>query len=387
MILPAIRFPARQTFLEPDSTAAPPPAPTARRIIRYYPRALVGDGGITSSVGHQSRELVRAGAEVVIAYDAGEPPRSDDGVEWVRVRHAGWPWPVPQDLDGIIREADLLVLHSAWAFHNVRAGAIARQHQVPYLLEPRGAYDPAIVHRKRRRKKLWWRAWERDLVQGARAIHVFFDSERAHLEALGYRGDVIVAPNGVEVPPDVHWDGGSGGYVLWMGRFDPEHKGIDLLLQALALLSPTERPPLRLHGPDARSEGKAAMRQLVGALDLDRWVTIGGPIHGAEKFDLLARARGFVYPSRWEAFGNATAEAAALGVPTLVTPHPLGRHLAGRGAAFLAEATPAALAAGLRDLLKPEAAAVGRRAAALVREEITWPRVARSWLEQVEELL
>ena len=48
------------------------------------------------------------------------------------------------------------------------------------------------------------------------------------------------------------WDGGSGGYVLWLGRFDPEHKGLDLLLQALALLPSRERPTLRIHGPDWR---------------------------------------------------------------------------------------------------------------------------------------
>lgn len=367
----------------------PCPAPKGRRarIVRYYPRAVVGDGGITRSVWHHSVQLAGDEAEIVIAYDEGAAPATPGRVRLAPVRHAGWPWKVPVGLETVLREADLLVLHSAWVLHNIRAGAVARGLGVPYLLEPRGAYDPSILARKRALKRAWWSLWERRLVRRARAIHVFFESQRKHLTALGYRGDFVVAPNGVEPPEGVRWDGGSGGYVLWYGRFDPEHKGIDLLIRALHHLSPGRRPQLRLHGPDSRRGGKREMRALVVRLGLDPWVTVGEPVYGAVKHDLLARAAGFVYPSRWEAFGNAAAEAASIGVPVLATPYPLGRQLAARGAAFLAEPTPAALAEGLRALYGPEASGVGARAAEVVREEYAWERVARSWLAQVEALL
>jgi glycosyltransferase involved in cell wall biosynthesis len=356
------------------------------RIVRYYPRAVVGDGGITSSVWHSSRALAAAGQDAVVAFDEGAAPGSPDGVVWWPVRHTGWPWAVPRGLDELLEGADVVVLHSAWCYHNLRAGRVARSRGIPYVLEPRGAYDPAIVSRKRWEKRAWWLLWERRLVMNARAIHVFFDSQRDHLAALGWDGPVVVAPNGVE-DPGVRWDGGSGGYLLWYGRFDPEHKGIDLLLEAMRLLPPETRVPLRLHGPDSRARKKDEIRRRVHALGLHRWVTVGEPIHGREKMEILSRAAGFVYPSRWEAFGNAAAEAAAAGVPTLVTPYPLGRHLAGRGAAVLAEADPASLAEGLIRLTRPEAAGVGARAAALVAKEFSWEGVTRRWLDQVESLV
>lgn len=377
----------------PDTPAADarpgPSVPSGRRvrIIRYYPRAVVGDGGITRSVWHHSLELARSDAEIVIAYDEDSAPATPQGVELVPVHHAGWPYRVPVGIEEILRGADALVLHSAWAPHNVRAGAVARRLGVPYVLEPRGAYDPRIVARKRWRKRAWWTAWERRLVQGARAIHLLFESEREHLRALGYQGDVVVAPNGVESRDSFRWDGGSGGYILWYGRFDPEHKGIDLLLRALHRLPPDRRRMLKLHGPDFRAGGRAAVRRIVAELGLEPWVTIGEPVYGDVKYGLLSRAAGFVYPSRWEAFGNAAAEAAATGVPLLVTPYPLGRYLADRDAAILAQPDPASLAEGLEALTAPSAAAVGERAAALVREEFTWNRVARSWLDQVRALL
>ena len=357
------------------------------RIVRYYPRAVVGDGGITSSVWHSSHALANAGVDVVVAFDEGAAPCSPNGIVWWPVRHSGWPWAVPRGLEDLVSGADVLVLHSAWAYHNLRAGRVARSRHIPYVLEPRGAYDPAIVSRKRWGKRLWWALWERRLVMNAAAIHVFFDAEREHLAALGWDGPVVVAPNGVENPSGARWDGGSGGYLLWYGRFDPEHKGIDLLLEAMRLLPPEERIPLRLHGPDSRARKKDEVRRHVHALGLHRWVTVGEPIHGAEKMEILSRAVGFVYPSRWEAFGNAAGEAAAVGVPTVVTPYPLGRYLAGRGAAILAEADPASLAEGLRRLSRPEAAEIGRRAAAVVAQEFSWEEVTRRWLEQVKSLL
>jgi glycosyltransferase involved in cell wall biosynthesis len=357
------------------------------RIVRYYPRALVGDGGMTSAVKKWSQGFVDAGAEAVIAYDEGvEPPVGTD-VEWLKVRHAGRPRiKLPVGLADILSGADVLVLHSGWTLHNLRAAAVARRLSVPYILEPRGAYDPHIVRRKRAVKKAWWLAAERRLVYEARAIHVFFEPERAHLEALGYRGPVIVASNGVEPPSGLGWDGGTGAYVLWLGRFDPEHKGLDLLLRALRLLPPADRPHLRLNGPDWRAR-KSRVTGMVRELGLTEWVTVGEAVYGEAKSALLRSAAGFVYPSRWDACPNSALEAVAFGIPTLVTPYPLGRFFAARGGAVLSEADPAGLADGLARLGRDDVASVGRRGAEVVRTQLGWDVVARSWLAQAEAVL
>ena len=357
------------------------------RIVRYYPRALVGDGGMTSAVRNWSRAMTRCGAEAVIAYDTGVSAPNDDSVEWVRVRHAGRRGlKFPLGLQDVLEGADYLVLHSAWTLRNVRAAAAARKLGTPYVLEPRGAYDPHIVNRKKWIKRLWWLAWEKQLVQGAHAIHIFFESERQHLAALGYEGPTIVASNGREIHSEDAWDGGSGGYLLWLGRFDPEHKGLDLLLDAVDLLPAPERPDLRLHGPDWRGK-KTLVERWIAERKLGEWVSVGDAVYGEEKRDLLKRSTGFVYPSRWDACPNSILESVAMGVPTLVTPYPLGRFLASRGGALLAEANPGDLAEGLRRLSGRDAADVGKIGAELVRDQLGWDAVARSWLDQAGALL
>jgi glycosyltransferase involved in cell wall biosynthesis len=358
------------------------------RIVQYYPRALAGDGGMTGAVDRLAESLHRAGAAASVIYDEGAASsRSTQGVEWVRVRHRG---PASQRLPQLkplrraLRGADMVVLHSGFVPHNVVAARAARAEQVPYVVAPRGAYDPRIFTRRPYVKRLWWRAFEYPMVSRALAVHLFFDEERGNLEGLGYRGPVLVAPNGVEAPPGISWDGGSGGYLLWLGRFDPQHKGLDLLVRAVDRLPNHDRPYVRLVGPDWRG-GKAAVATMVRDLGLAPWVSIEPAIYGEDKWRALASAVGFVYPSRWEGFGNSLAEAAAVGLPVLATPYPLGRLLARRKAAVLAQPTVDGLAEGLSALAK--AAAMGPRARQVVLTEMSWDYVGRTWLDQTEELL
>lgn len=359
-------------------------------IVRYYPRAYRGDGGITNSVRRLSEACVRAGANVSVAVDERDVPAERERTtpfRWVSVRHVGPPsLRRPVGLDASLRRADLLVLHSAWTYQNVVAARCARRIGLPYLLEPRGAYDPLIFERRRTIKRLWWWAFERRLVRESAAIHTFFVSQRDHLRRIGYHGPTVVAPNGVTPPEGFEWDGGSGNYVLWVGRFDPEHKGLDLLLQGLKQMPPDDRPHIRLHGPDWAG-GKARVIALVDRMDLAADVTIGPAVHGADKWRLLSRATAFTYPSRWEGFGNSAAEAVSIGVPTLVTPYPFGQWLGDHDAAIVAEPTPAGLAEGLARVCAPEAARAAQRGQEIVRRELNWDAVARSWLEQTKAML
>jgi glycosyltransferase involved in cell wall biosynthesis len=257
----------------------------------------------------------------------------------------------------------------------------------PYILEPRGAYDPHIVARRRDIKRLWWRIAERRLVHEAAAIHVFYEEERSALEALGYRGAVVVVPNGTAANEGIRWMGG-GGYLLFLGRFDVQHKGLDLLLEGLASLPARERPLVRLHGSDHAKGGRRALQKLVNRYELETWIRIGEPIFGRDKQHALAACDGFVYPSRWDACPNAVLEAVGIGIPTVATPYPLARDLADQGAVILAPATAAGIADGLRELARdPVRQAVAARGPDVISRSYAWEKVGRSWLEQVEDVL
>lgn len=349
----------------------------------YHPRALAGDGGITRSVRSLSAALNESGHYCRVICDG---PRNPEGhPSWMGVPHLEvGPLNLPGRLDEAIRDLDVLVLHSAWTSYNVVAGRQARRVGVPYVLAPRGAYEPRILERKPTMKKMWWRLLESRLVEEAAGIHVFFDSQADQLRRLGYHGPVVVAPNGVVVPDDIRWDGGSLDALVYIGRFDMEHKGLDTLLDGLSLMEPESRPRMILAGPDWRG-GKKQTEARVRALNLQRWVEVRPPIYGREKFELMAAARGFVYPSLFEAFGNSAAEAASLGVPVLTGEYPLGEYLRSKDAGLLVAPDPDEMAAGLSRLLEPSAADLGVNARPAMAR-FTWEAVAEAWATQLLSL-
>jgi glycosyltransferase involved in cell wall biosynthesis len=293
----------------------------------------------------------------------------------------------PVGLGPILDGGDVLVLHSGWVYHNLQAARAAARSRVPYLLTPHGAYDPNIFKRRSGSKKVWWKVFEQQLVTRAHAVHVFFDEQRDELRDLGYTGPVIVAPTGLTIPAFTP-QAARAEFLLWMGRFDIEIKGIDLLLQALASLDPRVRPRTRLHGPDWRG-GKEQTKHMVRELGLDDYVTIGPALYGAEKWDALRDCGLFIFPSRWEGQGLIALEAAAAAAPLIATnTTSVGRHLAAARAAFLVEPTAQSIAAGIvRGRATADNEEFGIRASQFVRERFSWPVVAESYAEQLKALL
>ncbi len=357
------------------------------RIVRYHPRAAIGDGGLTFAVRRWSVALAGLGVTTLVVHAGGPAPDDTDRIAWRTVRHVPTPFgPVPVGLRDAMHGVDLVVLHSGWTLANAVAARSARAAGVPYLLEPRGAYDPHIVGRHRRRKAAWWSAVERRIVEGALGIHVFFEEERVHLAALGHRGPVVVAPNGIDAPPAATWQGGAGGSIVWFGRLDLDHKGLDLIVRGVASLHRNTRPHVRLHGA-GRARRRAELQALVRQLDVADQVEILGPVYGEDKERAVASCAAFVYPSRWEAFGFAPVEAVVRGAPLLATPYPLARHLADRHGALVVDATPAGLATGLERITAAGSRTLGTVGRAVAMEDFRWSDVATRWLRQVEALV
>ena len=105
----------------------------------------------------------------------------------------------------------------------------------------------------------------------------------------------------------------ADGPVVGIGRLMAE-KGFDVLIEAVALLPPAERPDLAIvgDGPD---------RVLLEALALRRGVNVefAGAVPPGEIGDWYRRARLVCVPSRREGFGMITAEALAAGRPVVAT--------------------------------------------------------------------
>lgn len=371
------------------SSSSPSPAPGRPghpvRIVHYYPRALAGDGGCTASVRGWASAEAQSGADVVLAGDPGRG-EAPNGVRYVELTRRGWRGlKGPVGMQDVLDQADLLVLHSGWVLHNVIAARAADRAGVPYIATPHGAYNPNVFGRRRVAKSVWWTLFERRVLLGARAVHVFFEEEIEFVTAVGYRGSFVISPNGVTLPTFEDHPR-RRGYALWMGRFDVETKGIDLVLHAYARLPKESRPPLRLHGPDWRG-GKERTRKMVQDLRLGDSVTIGPATYGDEKWRLLRGCDLFLFTPRWDSSSVMALEAAGAEAPMVATTATfVGRQLAAGGGAILVDPTIDGIAAGIVEGLDERGPELGHRAGAIVRERFTWSAVSQRLLHQLESL-
>jgi glycosyltransferase involved in cell wall biosynthesis len=296
------------------------------RILCYYPRAVVGNGGVSNAVRDWAQELVASGHSVLVVYDAATGPMDRTSFHSLGLRHYGPPGArFPRGLDHLLERSDLLVLHSPFVLHNYHAALLAKREGVPTVLVPHGAYHPSSLRRRQWRKVLM-RPVERAIFGPHAAVHAFFHGEVDHVTSwLGPATTTIVAPTG---PPQglgeavlstarVPTPGDRHPYVAWLGRYDVHHKGLDLLVDAVAMIPPESRPRVILHGRDSE-DTTSDVSALVRRAGVEQWVSVNGPVDGMEKWQFLSNASAFIQPSRWESNSIALMEAMAFGLPVLV---------------------------------------------------------------------
>lgn len=101
-------------------------------------------------------------------------------------------------------------------------------------------------------------------------------------------------------------------YILSLGRFDINQKGIDLLLKAYCKVVKDIKYPLVIAG---KGSDEHKIKDLISRLGLTNKVKIVGSAYGEKKFKLLSRALFVALPSRHEGFSLFALEALASGLP------------------------------------------------------------------------
>jgi glycosyltransferase involved in cell wall biosynthesis len=271
-------------------------------------------------------------------------------------------------------------LHEGWVLSNVVAAVIAKLRRVPFIVVPHGVYERGIIDATKDMGGVRSRA-ERWTLRNAAAVHVFYPGEADVVQALDPRvSSFIVHPNGAPVS-DLAWDGGGDSYI-WIGRFDPHHKGLDNLVRAWSQLA-EPRPKLVLAGPDFRG-GRDQIAALVVQLGLEETVSIRGRVSGEEKHALMRGARAYVHPSRWESCSIMLLEMLGVGVPCVVS-HSIhaADELGPAGVVLVADFT--ADAADLADVLAEadRNADLGIRARKWVDGEGSWEAVGPDYASDV----
>jgi len=173
-------------------------------------------------------------------------------------------------------------------------GPTARERWGPVLAPALSALEKAMIRRARRLTATSTATYEllREIVAPGVPIDLVY---------AGVPGELFELPRN----PDA--------YLLYFGRLDVIQKGLDTLLEAVALVA-AKRPEveLRIAG---RGKDVERVRSMARELGIERNVRLLGAVDEAERQRLFAGAAVQLMPSRFEGFGMVAAEAMAAGVP------------------------------------------------------------------------
>jgi glycosyltransferase involved in cell wall biosynthesis len=106
-----------------------------------------------------------------------------------------------------------------------------------------------------------------------------------------------------------------GKFLLYFGRLDVFHKGLDTLLEAIAIIA-RDRPDIELRVA-GRGKDAARVTEMAKQLGIEKNIVMLGAVSDEKRNELLAEAAVQLMPSRFEGFGLAAAEAMAAGVPLI----------------------------------------------------------------------
>ncbi len=296
---------------------------------------------------------------------------------------AGGAW-FRQRFNDPLRLPELVHIHGVFSHITSLAATESLRHGVPYVIRPAGILDTHMLHSGRAwLKRLFLQFSLRHQLQKAAAVHATSGLEAEELARWAPQERIRTVPLGVDVQCR---PAGSAGQrflarfpqlqgkriVLFVGRI-AAIKRPEMLVEAVAALR-QEVPDIALLFVGHDDGGMAAAAAAARKHRLEGVVVHAGFLQGEDKDGAFAAAQLFAMPSLHENFGVAVVEAMAHGLPVLIAPGVAAQeNVLASGGGLVVEATSAALAHGMRQVLAGNPQRMGQAGRQFVEKNLSWP--------------
>lgn len=230
----------------------------------------------------------------------------------------------------IIREYDVVHLHSMWSVPNPQVASICKGEGIPYILSVHGMLDDWCIAQRKLKKMIYMKTWGRNLLRDASMIHCTAQAELDQASAwfVKEKGIVVPLPFDLEeykiLPGEelaiTEFEGLDHHLpkVLFLSRVHYK-KGVDRLIQASSLLHKQGvRHQLVIAGTGEESYMEK-MKQLADTEGVSDSTYFLGFASGQAKVSLFQVCQVFALPTSQENFGFVFFESLAAGLPVLTT--------------------------------------------------------------------
>lgn len=284
---------------------------------------------------------------------------------------------------------DIVVFHEAYRVDYLKISKNLRKSKVPYIIIPHGELSKEAQRKKRLKKIVANILLFNKFIYGAAAIQCLSEKE---LEATKFGKLKFVGTNGITVP-SVKKENFSdiGVKFVFVGRLDAYHKGLDLMIEAIASIKEylvKNECSFKIYGPDLFGRYDNVKRLIIehGVEDI---IGLYHEVVGDEKIKVLLDTDVFIQTSRFEGMPMGILEAMSYGLPTVITEGTgLAETVSKYGAGYCAENNVESIAEAIKSAVEGRKN-FGKTSVNAIRaaEDFEWSLVAKKTVEKYKEII
>ncbi len=283
------------------------------------------------------------------------------------------------DLPSPFDKPDIVVFHELYRPPYLKIYKALKKAGVPYVIVPHGEMTKSAQKKKRLKKIAANILLFNRFAKNAAAIQCLSQQES---DAIEFKQNKIVATNGMDIPERTKTEfSGNGIRFLYIGRLDAYHKGLDLLIEAVAECAEEfeeNNCKVYIYGPDYKGR-YAHLEQLISDNNVGKTVRLNREIIGSEKEQVLLDCDCFIQTSRFEGMPLGILEAMSYGLPCIVTEGTtLGEFVRNNDAGWACDTTADAIADAMRTAISQKEKFPDKSKNAIdgVKNNFDWNKIA-----------
>jgi len=263
---------------------------------------------------------------------------------------------------------------------------LLNKNKLKYVFTPHGNYAANAIKKNGVVKKIYFNVFEKEILKTSKAVHCIGTGEWKDIDKLIRTHNKVLVPNGQNVTPRPVEEKHAEPIFGFCGRVTRDQKGLDLLLEGFDIYVKNfnGKGKLWIIGEGDYLE---EMKKLAYTYGLSDRIVFWGTKFGEDKFNLIAAMDSFYHTSRNEGLPTAVLEAAATGIPCVVSEYTnMGQYIEENNAGiFLKNNTPLEITASMVQIAewKTEGllTAKGINATQMIRKHFNWKKIAWNLVE------
>lgn len=220
---------------------------------------------------------------------------------------------------------DIVIFHGVYFLKYLKLSKQLKEKKIPYLIVPRVSLTEGAQSQKKLKKVLGNILLFNNFIKGAQAIHYLTKNEYYTSKRMNRKnGEYFISGNGCTILNEKEKPISSKKKFLnvtFLGRFDINHKGLDLLIESIKDIKSElmmNNVKFNLYGSDYKNNKQILMDKIT-EYNISEIVTLHNPIFDEMKKKVLTESDLFIAPSRFEGHPMAVIEALSYGIPCIVT--------------------------------------------------------------------